>query len=184
MRTKTYVCPPGHSWALDNSFRRLIHNPDSIFKDLIKPGFSIIDLGCGPGTFTIDLAEYAGPEGSVLAVDLQKEMLDTLKNKAANYGMADRIICHQCSKNSLNLIEQADFILAFYMVHEVPDQKRFYTEVTENLKPDGTFLIVEPKFHLSKKGFLESLKTAENCGLEIIEKRKIRFSRSCLMGKK
>ena len=180
---KTHVCPSNHSWVLDNSFRRFIHNPDSIFKDLIKPGFTVIDIGCGPGTFTTNLAEYAGTNGKVIAVDLQEEMLLRVKQKAEKIGLQDRIIYHKCSQTSLNLKEQADFILAFYMVHEVPDQDNFYSEIFNLLKPDGTFLIVEPKFHHSKKAFMSSIELAENKGLEIIETRKITFSRSVLMGK-
>lgn len=181
---ETHVCSSNHSWALDNLFRRIVHNPDSILKDLVKPGFTVIDIGCGPGTFTISLAKYTGPEGKVIAVDLQEEMLLKVKQKAAKYSMEDCIKIHKSSETSLALKEKADFILAFYMVHEVPDQKKLFTEINDILKPDGTLLVAEPNFHVSENDFSNSIKIAESFGLRVIEQRKIAFSRSCLMGKK
>ena len=180
---KAHVCDSNHSWALDNSFRKIVHNPASIFKNLVKPDFTVIDIGCGPGTFTIDLAEFAGENGKVIAVDLQDKMLDKVKQKAEMHGVLNRINVHKCSLDSLNLTEQADFILAFWMAHEVPDKDRFFTEIKELLKPDGVFLFSEPKFHISKKAYEESVKLAERNGLVVIEQRKILFSRSVLMGK-
>jgi len=59
-----------------------------------------------------------------------------------------------------------DFALAFYMVHEVQDKKSFLSEVASHLKPDSRFLIVEPKFHVSKPSFESTLEIARSVGLE------------------
>jgi ubiquinone/menaquinone biosynthesis C-methylase UbiE len=181
----THVCDSSHAWALDNSFRKKVHNPGIIFKGLTMPGHTVIDLGCGPGTFSIDLAGLVAESGKVIAVDLQDKMLRKLKEKAERYGFTERITLHKCSGESLGLAGQckADFILAFYMVHEVSDRKNFFLEIKELLKPDGTFLFVEPKFHVSQKAFEEAVRLAESCGLRVKESRKIFFSRSVLMCK-
>ena len=49
--------------------------------------------------------------------------------------------------------DKFDFILAFYMVHEVPDQKKLFVELKSILKPNGKVYIIEPKFHVTKKMF-------------------------------
>lgn len=67
------------------------------------------------------------------------------------------------------------------MVHEVPDQRRFLTEIYNLLKPGGLFLLVEPVVHVPKKSFLQTLKTAEDIGFFIKENPKIRISHSALL---
>jgi len=41
-----------------------------------------MDIGCGPGFFTLAMAEMAGPGGRVIAIDMQQEMLDLVTKKA------------------------------------------------------------------------------------------------------
>ena len=97
------------------------------------------------GYFTIPLARITGPGGKVIAVDLQERMLDALVRRAEKAGVADRIIPHRCQKESLGVEGPADFALAFWMAHEVPDKPRFFREIFAFLKQGGRLLLVEPK---------------------------------------
>ena len=54
----------------------------------------------------------------------------------------------KCEQNRLGVDAQADFALAFMMVHEVPDQRRLLGEIQACLKPDGKLLVAEPKIHV------------------------------------
>ena len=76
-----------YSWkiafVLDNPIRRLIHDPQKILGGYIEPGQTVLDLGCGPGTFSIVMAKMVGESGKVIAVDVQEEMLQILRKKAA-----------------------------------------------------------------------------------------------------
>ena len=76
-----------------------------------------------------------------------------------------------------------DFALAFYMVHEVPDRVGFLREVASLLKPRGRFLIVEPKLHVSKSSFEETVEIAESTGLRLISRPEVFFSRAALLQK-
>ncbi len=57
---RPYVCPAEFAGSLDNPLRRLIHNPRKILEPYIRKGMNVLDLGCGPGYFTGELARLVG----------------------------------------------------------------------------------------------------------------------------
>jgi ubiquinone/menaquinone biosynthesis C-methylase UbiE len=174
------ICPSWLTPALDNPIRKLIHDPEKILNGYIEGGQTVLDLGCGPGTFTIAMAKLVGENGKVIAVDVQNEMLQTVREKAAREGLESRIITHKSAPDRVGIADRVDFALAFYMVHEVPDKEPFLKEITSLLKPKGKLLVVEPKFHVSASSFKKTLETALLAGLEPISEPNIRFSRSML----
>ncbi len=165
------VCNHSHSFFLDNFFRRIIQNPNKILGSYIKTGDTVIDLGCGPGYFSIDMAKMVGESGKVFSVDLQKEMLEKVRKKAEKYNLSNRMKYHNCPQEKIGLNDdiKADFILAFYMVHETPDHIKFLSEVKTLLKKGGKFLIVEPLFHVSKKQFYRITQDIKNIGFTILD---------------
>jgi len=175
------VCPWWLCFTFDNPLRKLLHNPEAILGSYIQPGDNVIDLGAGMGYFSIPMAKLVGPAGHVTAIDIQTKMLSALAKKAQRRGVSERITTHLASPGSLDHHSKADFILAFWMVHEVPDQRRFLTEIYNLLKPGGLFLLVEPVVHVPNKSFLQTLKTAEDIGFFIKENPKIRISHSALL---
>jgi ubiquinone/menaquinone biosynthesis C-methylase UbiE len=132
------------------------------------------------GYFTIPLAQLVGSTGCVTAIDIQPKMLSTLVLRADKKGVAEIIKTHLADPESLGFHEKADFILAFWMAHEVPDQQRFLSEIRNLMKPDGLFLLVEPLIHVSKKNFARTIETAKELGFVIKEFPKIRMSQSAL----
>ena len=70
------VCPSWLAFVLNNPLRKLLQNPEKILKGLVQEGQTAVDLGCGPGFFTLPLARMVGESGRVIAVDLQSKMLD------------------------------------------------------------------------------------------------------------
>jgi ubiquinone/menaquinone biosynthesis C-methylase UbiE len=181
---KSDICSAKLAIFLDNPVRRFFHNPDRILSGLIKTGDTAVDIGCGPGVFTMSMARMVGSTGKVIAVDIQDEMLEMVKKKADAMAMNSRVKLQKCKAESLCVTEQADFILTFYMVHEVPDQERFFRELSAILKKGGTYLLVEPAiFHVSKSAFEKELKMAKENGLRITGERKLFMSRAVLFTK-
>ena len=180
MADSSSICPWWRSPFLDNPIRRIIHNPEKILSGLIERGQTVLDIGCGPGTFTISMARMVGEDGKVIAVDVQDEMLRIMRNKAAKEGLESRMITHKSEPNSIGISEKVDFALAFYMVHEVPNTEAFLREIASLLKTKGKLLIVEPKFHVSASSFQKTLDAAKLEGLKEISEPNIRFSRSIL----
>ena len=146
-------------------------------------GMTVLDIGCGMGFFSIGLAKLVGSGGCVIAADVQQKMLNTLKRRAEKAGVSDRIRLHRCEPNHLGVEFPVDFILAFWMVHEVPDPNMFFRQVCSCLKPNGRILIAEPRIHISSKRFQELLVLAKNYGLKQYESPCIRFSWSAIFEK-
>ncbi|NTW88757.1 MAG: class I SAM-dependent methyltransferase [Desulfobulbaceae bacterium] len=177
------VCPVALSGSLDNGIRRYLQNPQKILRPYIAEGMTVLDVGCGPGFFSIEMARMVGKSGRVIAADLQEGMLQKVKAKVKNTELEERILLHKCGENNIGVSEPVDFVLLFYMVHEVPNKEHFFNEIRTILKPQGQVLIVEPPFHVSKSSFEETIRIATDSGLTVIERPKIFFSRAVLLRK-
>lgn len=180
-RDNFVVCPAEHSGALDNRIRQWLQNPEKILTPFIKEGMDVMDMGCGSGFFTLEMAHLVGETGHVTAVDLQEGMLTRLKSKFNNHVYQNRIRLHQCQKEEIGLDRPFDFILLFYMVHEVPDKKAFFKEIKRLLKPQGQVLLVEPPIHVSKSRFLSFIDTAKEAGLIHLPGPKVFLSKSAIL---
>jgi ubiquinone/menaquinone biosynthesis C-methylase UbiE len=177
------VCPWWLCFTFDNFLRRWLQNPQKIMANYIKEGFKILDVGPGMGYFTIPMAKLTGPSGKVTAADLQKHMLDAIYRRATRAGVQERIVLHQTTNEAIGVSGPVDFALAFWMVHEVRDRKRLLSQIASALKQGGTFLLSEPKLHVSQANFNESVNFAKEAGLELIDRPKIFISNSVLFKK-
>jgi ubiquinone/menaquinone biosynthesis C-methylase UbiE len=178
-----HVCPWWGGYFIDNRFRRLLHKPQVILADLVQPGMAVMDFGCGMGFFTIAMARLVGDEGRVISVDLQQRMLDVLRRRAEKVGVSDRIRTHQCEPDCIGVEGPVDLVLAFWSAHEVPDLEGFLLQVHACLRPDGKFLVAEPRGHVSAKSFDQMIATAENIGMRVSGKPHIRMSRAVVLTK-
>ncbi|HUL42788.1 MAG TPA: class I SAM-dependent methyltransferase [Bacteroidota bacterium] len=179
---KDRVCPVEFASGLEGKIRRWLHNPTRILTPLIKEGLTVLDVGCGPGFFSIEIARMVGPRGRVIAADLQDGMLELVQNKIRGTELEHRLKLVRCGKDKINVTDRVDLIVAFYMVHEVPDKVGLFKQFRDVLKPQGKVFLVEPKlFHVSRKEFQSTLKIAEDCGFRWHEGPKIRFSWSAIL---
>ena len=101
--------------------------------------------------------------------------------RASRSGVADRISPHLSTAEDLELEERVDFILAFWMVHEVPDQKSLFNSLKSILGADGKMLIAEPKMHVTAEDLKMTVDIAQSCGWRPIESQDIRFSHTVLL---
>jgi ubiquinone/menaquinone biosynthesis C-methylase UbiE len=180
-KKQPYVCPVELASSLSNPLRRLIHNPRKILGSYINKGMTVIDLGCGPGYFTTWLARMVGEEGMVIAADLQQGMLEKVIEKIRGTDLEQRIKIHKCQDDKIGVSEKVDFVLAFWMVHEVPDQQKMFEELRSILNQGGRILVIEPKFHVTKESFKKMITLIESAGFEIIESPKVSLSRTVLL---
>jgi len=144
---------------------------------------NVLDIGCGPGFFSVDMARMVGKSGRVIAADLQYGMLQKVRDKIKGTELEDRITLHKCGEDTIGVSEPVDFVLLFYMVHEVPDKETIFKEISTILKPHGQVLMVEPTFHVSKSAFAETVKMAGNVGFIDSEGPKVFFSKTAILKK-
>ncbi len=184
------ICPASGAAGLDNWVRRKLQNPREIFTPFVREGMTVLEVGCGPGFFTPDIARLAGRSGRVVAADVQQAMLDKLGAKIRKIRDRDesdpatRIELRLAGKDSLNLPDlagAADLISVFWMAHEVPDHPAFFRELRTLQKPGGRLLVVEPKFHVSGASFAAMEAVILALGWRVAERPVISFSRSLLL---
>jgi ubiquinone/menaquinone biosynthesis C-methylase UbiE len=152
---------------MTTNLRRLFESPERILGPNVRPGMTVLEPGCGMGFFTLPLARMVGPEGRVVAVDVQPRMIGGLVRRACKAGLSGRIeaVVGTVDADGLAAHRGAiDFAAALHVVHEVPDQRAFLARIHELLRPGGLLLIVEPKGHVRAEAFAASLDTAAHVG--------------------
>ncbi len=174
------VCSVEKAGSLEHWLRRVLQNPKGIARKYALPGMRVLDFGCGSGIFSIEMAKAVGPNGKVVAADLQQAMLDWLRRKIKGTGLDERIVLHRTTAKTSGLKEKFDFVLAFYVAHETPDLKAFLKEMRSLLKGGGRLLVVEPSFHVSREDFKEMFGLAQCIGLKAVEQPKVFLSRAVL----
>jgi len=175
-----HVCPWWFVRSFDNPIRRMFHDPERIFGASVHPGMEVLDVGCGAGFNTEGLARLVGPEGLVVAVDLQPRMLAMTKERLERAGLLERAELIQAGAQDLGFGAQRrfGFATAFWMVHEVRDQERMFKQLHEVLEDRAFLLVCEPKLHVSKRAFEASVRAAQRSGFEEHDRPKIALSHS------
>jgi ubiquinone/menaquinone biosynthesis C-methylase UbiE len=181
------VCPWWLGYFLSNPLRRLWQDPRTILEPQVREGATVLEPGPGMGFFTLELARRVGPAGRVVAVDIQPKMLAVLRRRAQRAGLGGRIETRQASGSELgvrDLAGKVGFVLAFALVHELPDVNAFFEQVARSLAPDGRVLIAEPRGHVTEAEFEKTLEIATANGLDVVESPAIRGSRTAVLVKK
>jgi len=166
------VCPWWLGYVLLAPLRRLIERPERMLGPLVREGMTVLEPGCGMGYFTLPLARMVGPEGLVLAVDLQEKMLAQLRRRAREAGLERRIQTRLCREDSLDLDDlagRADLAVTIHMLHETPRPRDFLEQVCRTLAPGGRLLVVEPKLHVTRAEFAQCLEHARQVGFTRLE---------------
>ncbi len=178
------VCPYWAGYFLANRLRKLLQNPYKILAPHVKSGMTVLDVGSAMGFFSLPLAEMVGPGGKVVCIDVQPKMLQVLRRRAAEAGLAERIETHVSSEDSIGLQGRDgsfDFALAFTMLHEVGNQAGFLREIYQMLKPGAALLLTEPIKHVSRAEFDRTVSLARQEGFVIADHPLIRLSHTVVL---
>jgi ubiquinone/menaquinone biosynthesis C-methylase UbiE len=140
------------NFAFKNPLRRILYPPEKIFKPYLKKGDRVADLGCGPGYYTIPMARFVLPDGSVYAVDSNARCIHAIDKKVKKNHI-DNIETHNTSAHSLPLIrdDSIDFILANGLLCSMAPENHSnaVVEFKRILKPDGLAYISVAKGSMS-----------------------------------
>ncbi|MCD6391159.1 MAG: class I SAM-dependent methyltransferase [Dehalococcoidia bacterium] len=116
----------------------------------IRRGHTVLDFGCGSGTYTVPVAKIVGEQGRVHALDKDKETLDELVQKAESAGLKNIKRMETSGKLEINLADESvDVVLLFDVFHsyyfpQANDRRRLLDEIHRIMKPTA-FVSVWPK---------------------------------------
>ncbi len=150
--------------------RKRIQNPEKILNPFVKAGMRVIDYGCGTGYFTLPMAKMVGKYGHVYGIDIQKDMLTHVEGKVVKEKLEQQVTLLQCTENYIpttEIVDSADFALLFGVAHEVADRELVFTKLYESLKKEGRILLAEPKLHVSKSCFEQTIQIAKAAGFSV-----------------
>jgi ubiquinone/menaquinone biosynthesis C-methylase UbiE len=182
-KKKHKVCPWYAAYLFDNPLRHLIHAPAKILGPYIRPGMTVLDVGCGMGFFSLGLARLVGPDGRVISFDIQPQMLRVLERRAKRSRLFNRIETGLIEGNTFGNEETVDFALAFWVIHEVPDQDAFLSNLRRVLRPGSRLFISEPKPHVTAEELEATIRIATGSGFVVLDRPRVRLSMAVLLEK-
>jgi SAM-dependent methyltransferase len=107
------------------------------------PGQTLLDLGCGPGSMTLDLSKLVGPEGHVIALDISERFIEHVRARAAREGLRN-IAVRVADIRHVDLDEESlDGAIARWVIMFSEDPGNVVKQVARALKPGGTLAVME-----------------------------------------
>ena len=106
----------------------------------VEAGQTVLDLGCGPGFWTLPLAEIVGPSGTVWALDVSREMLADLASRQPPSQV--RLLSGELP--SIGLPDASvDWIWAAFVFHEVEPPEQLAAEMRRVTRPGGRVAVLD-----------------------------------------
>lgn len=135
--------------ALDHPLRQRYREPLATLAPFgIAPGSTVLDLGCGSGVFTVEMARQVGAQGTVHAIDLQEEMLDLARKRVRAAGLENRVRFHHAGAYRLPLeIHSVDIAILISTLPEIPNRLLALEELRRVVRPGGRIAVSEEMPH-------------------------------------
>ncbi len=123
--------------SLEFKLRDLFSPRKSILKEVgIKPGFHVLDYGCGPGSYIIPLAELVGKSGKIYALDIHPLAIQKVQGIASKKHLTNVKTIHSDCETGLPE-GSVDVVLLYDTFHDLSDPDGVLEELHRVLKPNG-----------------------------------------------
>lgn len=133
----------GADWLTRNSRENEERVSLSYPKLAIEPGMTVVDMGCGNGFWTLPIARDVGSTGKVLAVDIQNEMLQLLRERVDRETLKNvKFILGSVDDPKLPA-DTVDLLLMVDVYHEFSHPESMLWSIRNSLAPDGVVALLE-----------------------------------------
>lgn len=110
----------------------------------LRPGMTVVDVGAGTGYFLSRLDAAAAPDGRVIALDVDPELVDYMTERASRDGMS-RVTARLVALDDPQLEPaSADRIMVVNTWHHLPDRGPYGRRLAAALRPGGFLMVIEP----------------------------------------
>lgn len=154
---------------IDNPIRRRIQPPAKVVDWIgIQEGICVLEIGPGPGTFTIKAAKRVGEKGKIFAIDVQPAVVSKLNSRLQKEKIAN-VITKVVSAYELPFQDKTfDRVFMIAVLAEIPDKKKALLQIKRVLKDNGLLAIGEflpdPDYPRRKT----VIHWCENAGFELV----------------
>ena len=151
----------------DSKLMSIIRNPYKLLKAAgLKPGLKALEMGCGPGAFTIAAAGIVGKDGFIYALDIHPLAIKRIREKIAKSGIENIKPVLSNASNTGLLDQEIDLVFMFGIPHVIGGLTNVLFEIYRVLKPGGIL-----SFEKSRKSANKIIADIENKGFVFTEKK-------------
>jgi len=110
----------------------------------VRPGHRVLDLACGTGDLTLKMSPQAGPDGMVIASDINASMLQNGRDRLIDRGITNNVQFVQADAEKLPFPDNSvDRITIAFGLRNVTDQNAALSAMYRCLRPGGRLVILE-----------------------------------------
>jgi len=129
---------------IDNPIRRRMQPPRKVVEWInMQNGMQVLEIGPGPGTFTIEAAKQLGKNGKVYAVDIHPKLISKLKNRLEKEKIINVAAIVASGRNLPFPKNIFNRIFMITVLAEIPDREKALLEFKCILKDHGILAVGE-----------------------------------------